>query len=129
MITPEQANDIRNFLIKELNNNGFGDIVTEVNTRLEEEYEEEKFERQPRYLLDFYLTQSIEVLENLSNKNFKGLINRFNEFTKGEKKIEAINVELLDSGEQVYYDLSELPNYDKIISTFREILQEIRKEN
>lgn len=129
MVTPEQANEIRNFLIKELNHNGFGDIVTEVNTRLEEEYEEEKFERQPRYLLDFYLTQSIEVLENLSNKNFKGLINRFNEFTKGEIKIEAINVELLNSGEQVYYDLSELPNYDKIISTFREILQEIRKEN
>lgn len=129
MITPEQANDIRDFLIKELNNNGFGDIVTEVNTRLEEEYEEEKFERQPRYLLDFYLTQSIEVLENLSNKNFQGLINRFNEFTKGEKKIETINVELLNSGEQVYYDLSELPNYDKIISTFREILQEIHKEN
>ena len=129
MITPEQANDIRDFLIKELNNNGFGDIVTEVNTRLEEEYEEEKFERQPRYLLVFYLTQSIEVLENLSNKNFQGLINRLNEFTKGEKKIETINVELLNSGEQVYYDLSELPNYDKIISTFREILQEIRKEN
>lgn len=129
MITPEQANDIRDFLIKELNNNGFGDIVTEVNTRLEEEYEEEKFERQPRYLLDFYLNQSIEVLENLSNKNFQGLINRLNEFTKGEKKIETINVELLNSGEQVYYDLSELPNYDKIISTFQEILQEIRKEN
>ncbi|OIN58291.1 hypothetical protein [Arsenicibacter rosenii] len=129
MITPEQANEIRNFLIKELNNNGFGDIVTEVNTRLEEEYEEENFERQPRYLLDFYLTQSIEVLENLSNKNFQELINRLNEFTKGEKKIETINVELLNSGEQVYYDLSELPNYDKIISTFREILQEIREEN
>lgn len=129
MITPEQANDIRDFLIKELINNGFGDIVTEINTRLEEEYEEEKFERQPRYLLDFYLTQSIEVIENLSNKNFQGLINRLNEFTKGEKKIETINVELLNTGEQVYYDLSELPNYDKIISTFREILQEIRKEN
>lgn len=129
MITSEQANDIRDFLIKELNNNGFGDIVTEVNTRLEEEYEEENFERQPRYLLDFFLTQSIEVLENLSNKNFQGLINRFNEFTKGEKKIETINVELLNSGEQVYYDLSELPSYDKIISTFREILQEIRKQN
>ncbi len=129
MITSEQANDIRDFLIKELNNNGFGDIVTEVNTRLEEEYEEENFERQPRYLLDFFLTQSIEVLENLSNNNFQSLINRLNEFTKGENKIETINVELLNSGEQVYYDLSELPSYDKIISTFREILQEIRKEN
>lgn len=129
MITPEQSNDIRDFLIKELNKNGFGDIVTEVNTRLEEEYDEEKFEMQPRYLLDFYLSQSIEVLENLSNKNFQGLINRLNAFTKGEKKIETINVELLNSGKRIYYDLSKLPNYDKIISIFREILQEIRKEN
>lgn len=129
MITSEQANDIRDFLIKELNNNGFGDIVTEVNTRLEEEYEEENFERQPRNLLDFFLTQSIEILEDLSNNNFQGLINRLNEYTNGENKIETINVELLNSGEQVYYDLSELPSYDKIISTFRNILQDIRKEN
>ncbi|MCW3167924.1 hypothetical protein OMO38_05225 [Chryseobacterium sp. 09-1422] len=129
MITPEQANDIRAFLIKELNNNGFSDVVTQVNTRLEEEYEEEKFEGQSRHLLDFYLTESIEILENLSNKNFQGLINRLNEFTNGKEKIKTINVELLNSGEQVYYSLSELPNYEKIISTFREILQEIRKEN
>nr|WP_314494607.1 hypothetical protein [uncultured Chryseobacterium sp.] len=129
MITPQQANDIRAFLIKELNNNGFSDVVTQVNTRLEEEYEEEKFEGQPRYLLDFYLTESIEILENLSNKNFQGLINRLNKFTNGKEKIKTINVELLNSGEQVYYDLSELPNYEKIISNFREILQEIRKEN
>jgi hypothetical protein len=129
MITPQQATDLIEFLIKELNNNGFSDIVTEVSTRLEEEYEEEKFERTPRYLLDFFLTESIAVFENLSNKNFSGLINRLNEFTKGEKKIESINVELLNAGEAVYYDLSELPNYNKIISTFREILQDVRKEN
>lgn len=129
MITPEQAIDIREFLINELTNNGFGDIVTEVNIRLAEDYEEENFEREPRYLLDFFLTQSIEVLENLSNKNFQGLLNRLNEFTKSEQTIKTINVELLNSGEQSYYDLSELPNYDKIISTFRTILEEIRKEN
>lgn len=129
MITPEQAIDIREFLVKELNNNGFGDIVTEVNTRLAEEYEEEKFERHPRYLLDFFLTQSIEILENLSNKNFQGLLNRLNEFAKSEQPIKTINVELLNSGEESYYDLSELPNYDEIISTFGTILEEIRKEN
>lgn len=129
MITPEQATDMREFLIKELISNGFGDIVTEINIRLEEEYEESEFERSPRYILDFFLKESIDVLENISNRNFTELIDRFNEFTQGEKKIEAINVELLNAGQQVYYDLKDLPNYDKITVTFREILQEIRKEN
>lgn len=129
MITLQQATEIRQHLIKELNNNGFSDIVTEVNTRLEEEYDERGFERNPKYLLDFFLTESIEVLENLSNKNFQELITRFNEFVSGEKKIESINVELLNDGEQTFYDLKFLPNYNQIVASFREILNEIRKEN
>jgi len=129
MITQEQATDIREFLIKELNRVGFSDIVIEVNTRIDEEYDEEKFERQPHNLLNFFLTESIEVLENLSNNNFPKLINRLNEFTKGEQQIETINVELLNSGEQAFYNLKELPNYEKIISSFRDILKEIRNEN
>jgi hypothetical protein len=129
MVTQQQAIEIRQHLIDELNKNGFGTIVSEINTRLEEEYDEEKFERSSRYLLDFFLTESIEVLENLSNDNYPELINRFNEYTRGENKIEGIRVELLNEGEQVFYDLKELPNYNKIISLFREILNEIRNEN
>ena len=129
MITQEQASEIRQHLIYELNTNGFGDIVTEINSRFQEEYQEEKFERNSRYFLDFFLTQSIEVLENLSNKNYPELINRLNKFTNGEKRIGTINVELLNDGEQVFYDLEKLPSYDKIISSFQEILNEIRKEN
>lgn len=129
MVTPQQATELREFLIMELNNNGFGDIVIEVSTRLEEEYEDDNFERNPRYLLDFFLTESIEVLENLSNSNFEEIINRLNRFCESENSINTINVELLNSGEQVYYDLRELPNYNKIIDTFREISKEVRKEN
>lgn len=129
MITPQEATDLREFLIKELNSNGFGHIVTEVSTRLEEDYEEESFERSPRYLLDFFLTQSIETIENLSNSNFQGLISRLNEFTRSDERIQTINVELLNDGEQTYFDLKELPDYSEIISTFKEVLQEIRKEN
>ena len=129
MVTSQQATELREFLIMELNNNGFGNIVIEVNTQLEEDFEEETFKKQPRDLLDFFLTQSIEVLENLSNKNFQNLVNQLNEFTTSKQQIEIIDVELLNSGEQKNYDLKELPNYEKIILTFRKILEEIRKEN
>lgn len=129
MITSEQAIDIRNFLVKELNKNGFGDIVTEINTRLEEEYEDEKFERNSKYLLVFFLQESIEILENLSNNDFQGLVNRINRFTEAEQRIDTINIELLNAGTQEFYDLRELPNYNPIISTFRDVLQEIQKEN
>jgi hypothetical protein len=128
-VTEQQATQIRQHLINELNKNGFGDIVSEVNTRLEEEYDEEKFERNSRYLLVFFLSESIEVLENLSNDNYPELINRFNEYTKGESRIEAITVELLNEAEQGFYDLKDLPSYNKIISSFREILNKIRNEN
>jgi hypothetical protein len=129
MITQRQSIDIRLHLIKELNRSGFGDIVTEVNIRLEEEYEVENFERTSRYLLTFFLTECIEVLENLSNKDFPALVSRLNDFTAGDARIDTINVELLTDGKPEYYDLSNLPNYDKIISSFQEILDETRKEN
>lgn len=128
-MTAEQATDIREFLIKQLNSNGFSDIVTEVNTRLEENYEEGEFERNPRYLLDFFLSESIDVLDSLSNKNYSGLINRFNEFNSGDNRIEKIYVELLNQGKSVFFDLQELPNYQTITTTFQEVLNEIRREN
>lgn len=129
MITPQEATDLREFLIIELNRNGFSHIVTEVSTRLEEDFEEESFERSPRYLLDFFLTQSIESLENLSNSNYHGIISRFNEFTQSDERIQSINVELLNDSKPTYFDLKELPTYSEIISIFTQVLQEIRKEN
>lgn len=128
-MTAEQATDIREFLIKQLNSNGFSDIVTEVNIRLEENYEEEQFERNPRYLLDFFLSESIDVLDSLSNKNYSGLISKFDEFISGDNRIEKISVELLNQGKSVFFDLEELPNYQTITTTFQEILNEIRREN
>jgi len=129
MISLKQATDLREFLIQELNKSGFSLIVSEISARLEEEYEEDKFERNPRYLLDFFLKESIEVLENPSNRNFPKLIKRFNKNIISEKEIQIINVELLNEGDQTFFDLSKLPDYQKIISTFKEILNEIRKEN
>src|SRR5690606_31562836 len=128
-MTGQQATEVREHLIKELNTHGFGDIVSEINIRLQESYEEGNFQRNPRYLLDFFLRESIEILNGLSNKDFQNLISRFNEFTIGNNDVESISVELLNQGEQVLFDLSELPNYNEIIDVFTEVLEEIRKEN
>lgn len=128
-MTPEQATEIREYLINQLNANGFSHIVTEVNTRLEENYEEKEFKKNPRYLLTFFLSESIDVLESLSNKNFDRLLNKFNEFNKGDDRVESISVELLNQGEPVYFDLKDLPDYKDITETFHDILNEIINEN
>lgn len=128
-MTPEQATDIREHLINQLNTNGFSHIVTEVNTRLEENYEEKEFEKNPRYLLTFFLSECIDVLEGLSNNNFDKLINKFNEFNRGDNRVESISVELLNQGEPVYFNLKDLPDYKEIIETFQDILNQIRNEN
>ena len=67
--------------------------------------------------------------DGLSNKNYRGLINRFNEFNTDDNRIEKISVELLNQGESVSFDLGKLPNYEAITITFQEILNEIRRGN
>jgi hypothetical protein len=128
-MTQGQAIEIREHLVNQLNANGFSDIVTEVNTRLEENYEESEFQRNPHNLLTFFLSESIEVLEGLSNKNYEKLLERFNEFTTGDNKVQSISVELLNQGEHVYFNLKDLPNYNDITETFQNILNEIGNEN
>lgn len=127
-MTPEQSTEIREHLINQLNANGFSDIVTEVNIRLEEDYEQKDFERNSHYLLNFFLSESIDVLESLSNKNFDKLLSKFNEFNEGDYDIESISVELLDQGEPVYFNLKDLPDYKEIIEAFQKILNRINNE-
>jgi hypothetical protein len=128
-MTQEQATEIREYLIDQLNVNGFGNVVAEVFTRLGEDYEEKEFEATPHFLLSFFLAESIDILENLSNTNFDDLLNKLNKFSSGDNKVESISVELLNQGEPVYYDLVDLPDYKGIIKTFQNILSEIRNEN
>ncbi|MDW8852857.1 hypothetical protein SD960_22350 [Flavobacterium sp. MMLR14_040] len=61
-MTPKQATEIREHLINELNVNGFNQIVTEINTRLEENYDEKDFEKNPNYLCFFSLQKVLRFL-------------------------------------------------------------------
>ncbi len=128
-MTTEQAIEIREHLIAELNRNGFSDIVNEVNARIEEDYQEETFERSPRFLLTFFLEEAIDVIDASSNKNYENIINRLNEFIISERQIEGVSVELLNQGQTVLYDLANLPNYSELIEILQEVLNEIRNEN
>jgi hypothetical protein len=126
-MTEEEATEIRQHLIDQLNINGFGTVVSEINIRVEEDYEEKDFVRSPRFLLKYFLTESIDILGNLSNDKYAKLIGRFNEYNKSGN-LEGISVELISEGETKYYDLRDLPSYMKIITALEEIRNELSNE-
>lgn len=123
-----QAKEILDHLILELNSNGFGIVVTEVNTRLEEDLEFEKWNPNYLSLLRYFLKESIEIFENLSNNDFPGLINRLNKYLDGGHQIQTVSVEMI-TGEDEFYDLKNLPDYENIINALKEIQVDIQKEN
>ena len=129
MINPEQAIDLRAFLINELHSNGFGEVVTQVYERLEEDYEHKEFEGNANYFLNFFLKESIEILENLSNQNYQKLLDRINNYNEGQIQVEHIKVELLSLENESYFDLKDLPDYSKIVLTFRKVLAKINEED
>jgi hypothetical protein len=131
MVSQEQADEIRRYLIAQLEQYGFGDITREVTTRIEERLEDnnEKYDISPRRMLTDFLTQSIDIFETLSNSNFEGLMARFREYVKTENgEIETFYVQpSVDSQDLV--DLKNLPDYKEIIVQFQEIRYLITSEN
>jgi len=131
MVSQEQADEIRRYLIAQLEQYGFGDITREVTTRIEERLEDnnEKYDISPRRMLTDFLTQSIDIFETLSNSNFEGLMARFREYVKTENgEIETFYVQpSVDS--QDLFDLKNLPDYKEIIVQFQEIRYLITSEN
>jgi hypothetical protein len=129
-MTANQAVSIRKHLIQSLNESGFGEIVLEVNTRLEEDIIDDSFHMDPITHLLFFLRESINALKNISNDNYETIINRLNQYVITDNNpIKAITVELVSQGEPKYYDLKGLPSYKKIINVFEEIYDEIQTKN
>lgn len=125
MITDEQAIEIKEYLTSELSKNGFGDVVSEVNLRLEEDYRNKDFFMSSQQLVLFFLNESIDILESLSNRNYETLIDRLNNFLS-EGEVKNIEVESLDEGGESF-NLKGLPDYNEITTTFKEILVELQK--
>ncbi len=133
MIEPQEAVEIRDHLIAELERTGYGDIVREVIFRLEEDPERGAFEQgNPAYFLNYFLSHAIDVFETISNDSFERLLNRFNEYLHTENKgIEAVEVELVggNHNEPIFYDLKQLPSYKEIIEVLKNIQREINSDN
>lgn len=133
MITPDEAIDIRDHLIAELERTGYGDIVREVIIRLEENPEREAFEQShPGYFLTYFLAQVIDVFETISNDHYENLLNKLSEYVSTENgHITEIQVELIvqDHNQPEFFNLRDLPSYNGIIEMLKEIQQEINSEN
>lgn len=132
-MSPAQANEIMEFLKMELINNGFGDVLTAADTRLElgsplpeEIYVELANSAEPEVRLQLFIGHCVEVLKDLSNTNYPVLVNEFREIlTKGQP---FNGFEFVGNGDDdEVYDLSNLPDYSKVIEMLLEIRIQITK--
>ena len=127
-INNSQAQELIDFLILNLKNEGFRSIVDEVTAILAGREEERKFENSINYLIAF-LEVSIDIFDSLSNKNYPDLISKLNNSILGENKISTISVEYFNQGETALYNLETLPDYKEIITLLEGILRKINAEN
>lgn len=120
----EQAEEIRQHFIRELDTNGFSFVVDQVNVSAIDLFEE--YKGNPKRFLLFYLEESIAVLESISNKNFQRTLSRINDNLDGTSTVDSINVEQID-GE--HFDLSQLPDYTSLVTSIQEIITQIEQNS
>lgn len=126
-MTNEEAHDVRLYLINELNKNGFSSVVSETNTRLQNNSDNIfSFERSV-YILKSFLEEAITVFGIFSNNNYDKLISSINQ-SLTDSHIDSILVSLSFNNDETY-NLKELPDYSHIIELFEEILFKIGRES
>jgi len=125
-MTNKQAEDLTEFLMSALHDNGFGDIANEINDQLKENFEEINFLK-PMDILLFSLRETIQVFNSYSNRNFNALLSRLNEHIEGT--IEGITLVLSSENTDTIFNLKELPDYTEISGMFEEILGQISNDN
>jgi hypothetical protein len=119
-MTNQQAADIQDHLIKELNRYGFGDLIQDSLLFLEEKLPENERVTPSDFLLQF-LQEIIESIENISNENYQGLLARFNRLlSPNSMRVQTLSVELTGT-EGEAFDLSNLPSYAPLIEELRNI--------
>ncbi|PZR26064.1 MAG: hypothetical protein DI538_26800 [Azospira oryzae] len=127
-MTDQQAQEILSFLVKELEDNGFGEIVRQIRIQFEEQYELDKreLELSSTNLLRFYLRVARESLAAISSERIPELILTINKQLSGENRMEEMEMELLD-GRSI--SLKNLPNYRPIIEVISAVERETQNED
>lgn len=129
-ISPEEVISLRKFFIEELQENGYNDIVQQVNTRLLRDKNQQELTNQPYNLLMYYIDEACNILKSVSNVNYRGLLDNLNASISGEEQaVTSLSVQGIGPDNEAYYDLSAAPNYTKLITLIREIQSDIQNQN
>lgn len=132
-MSPAQANEVMEFLKIELIDNGFGDILTAVNTRLEigsplpeEIYVELANSAEPEVRLQLFIGHCVEVFKDLSNTNYAELVDELKALLPKGQPFNGFEFEVSEEEDEVY-DLSKLPDYTEVIEMLIEVRAQITK--
>jgi hypothetical protein len=126
-MTDEQANEILNELTTQMNNYGYGQILQQVTARQEEEANTNINESQInlKSQLKFYISNSIDILREMSVHQLPGIISRLNQYSSSYEPINQLQIELVNGR---YFNLSELPDYRPVIRVLEDIQNLISQE-
>lgn len=124
--TREQAAELNQFIISQLEQNGFGEIADEVLLSLSQNQNYRELAQSPENVLNVFLEQTISSLRTRSNDKYARLLARFNELVDGENPVTGIEVELVEQGKD-NYDLADLPSYMAMIGVLEEVQEQINK--
>lgn len=127
-MTELQARELREFLSNELIDNGFSDIVDEIDFRLLDSFNDnDRPQQNEREMLLFFLNQAIAIFDGISNKDIGALVSRINKNLQ-DGSIEGIEVLPIGKGLGPI-DLAELPDYSEISKVLQEVLSQITNDN
>lgn len=123
-MTNEQANEILSHLIAEMQRNGFGEIVRQANTRVEEDFKD-NIGFSVRARLKDFLNNSTQILQSISSSAIPSILSQINSFIDEQNPVEKISVQLINDEQ---YNLRELPNYTSLIQSLKTISEELKDE-
>jgi len=125
MVNAVQAAEIREHLIRQLTENGFGELIRETVTRLDFDNALD-YRQKPTYALNQFIEQLIAVFASLSNSNYELILSTLNN-ALADGLADALLVQPTNDNEEPI-DLRSLPDYSGIIAGFREIQTQIIAE-
>lgn len=139
-LSEEQADDILQHLIRQLEANGLSDIVSSIQESLAvigelpiERTDRTRYEEYPRTsrtLLLYYLTGAIDYLQNISSHHYQSIVDNIaKNLSPDGEKLENIKVRYSPLGsetaEQREVSLAALPDYSAVITSLENIRQQL----